>query len=266
MRLSIFTTLTNPRRRGDNVNDALKCYADLSDELVIVNTGIEKYSADKIVTAEWPTEFVWPIFGRNFQRGYEACTGDWILKADIDYIFHENDHLNIRKELARFSEFPAVTFFKRQFILPDRFNVKSRLAIAINKKAFGDRIRFDSGGDLCQPSLDGTHLKSDNIPNLKIPFWNYEKLLKTKEQIAEDQGRMERAWFRHFGEYQMKSDGTDESAYERWIEAQRGKFAKPQQKVSLEAHPRYIQETIRGLKPENFGCNGFGLIDGRVYA
>lgn len=268
MKLSVFTTITDPDRRGDNWKPALDCYKDLADEVWVVDGGGTKNNSKDYgyLYYPWPKEFNWPFFGEQFQRGYEACTGSWVIKADLDYIFHENDHLNIRKELKRFSDWPAVTFYKRQFILPDRYNVKSRLAIAVNKGKYGDRIKFDSGGDLCQPSLDGEHLKSDNIPNLKIPFYNYEKLLKTKVQIMEDAGRMERAWFRHFGEYQMKSDGTDKVAYAAWMKMIWGRFNKPQEKISLESHPIYIQETIRNLKPENWGYNGFGLIEGKVYA
>lgn len=292
MRLSVFTTVTSPNLRGDNPTPALLSYKNLADEVVVVDgsmqgdnpdkkwmeelghyTGIDTDNEmwhepriDKRVINEWPKEFVWPFFGQQFQRGFEACTGDWVIKTDLDYIFRENDFDNIRRTLEQNSDKPALSFWKYQFILPDRYNIKSRLVIAVNKARFGDRIKFDGGGDLCQVTLDGEHLKADNTLEARIPFYNYEKILKTKEQIAADQGRMERAWYRHFGEYQMGSDGTDESAYERWHEAQRGKFNKPQQQIKLPAHPIYIQETIRNLKPENFGYNGFGLIEGRVYA
>lgn len=272
MKLSIFTTVTNPMSRGDNYTDALDCYQELADEVVIVNGGLPlqnfnnyHFGKIKIIQHEWPKEFEWKFFGEQFQRGYEACTGDWVIKADLDYIFHEEDFRNIRKSLERLADSPAVTFFKRQFILPDRYNVKSRLACAVNKAAYGDRIRFDAGGDLCQPSLDGVHLSSDNIPNLKIPFYNYEKLTKTKQQIMDDQGRMERAWFRHYGEYQMKSDGTDESAFNRWVETQIGKFNKPQMRIHIDRHPSYIRDTIMNLTPEQWGYSGFGYLEENDY-
>lgn len=260
LKLSIFTTAKDPQYRGDLYHQAIRCYTDLADEVVVINGGQQLTQTLKLkyVNRHWPYEFDWKFFGEQFQRGYKACTGDWVIKADLDYIFHENDHLNIRKELQRYNDYPAVTLMKRQLILPDRYNVKSRLAIAVNKKKFGDRIKFDGGGDLCQPTLDGVHLNSDSIPNLTIPFWNYEKILKTKEQIAKDVGRMERAWFRHFGEYQLKSDGTDESAFDVWYETQLGKLTKAQERVSLEAHPMYMIDTIKNLKPEQFGYSMFG--------
>lgn len=277
MKISICTTGTRSYQRGDNIEDAFNCYWDLSDELVAIDGGGkypdgadlltgDQYCEYRIKYYEWPQEFNWPFIGEQFTRGYEACTGDWVIRLDIDTLIHENDFEAIRQACIDHNDQPAFTMLKRQFVLPDRFNIKSRLVLAVNKGKFGDRIKFDSGGDLCQASLDGEYIEPGTVPDVKIPVWNYEKLLKTKEQIAEDQGRMERAWHRHFGRYQMKSDGTNENAYAKWYLAQQGKFNKPQELIPLDAHPKYVQETIQNLKPEQWGYNGFGLIEGKVYA
>ena len=36
MKISIFTSMTNPEERGDPWREALNCYKDLADELIIV--------------------------------------------------------------------------------------------------------------------------------------------------------------------------------------------------------------------------------------
>lgn len=260
MKLSIFTTVTDPEKRGDNYNDAIECYKDLADEVVVVDGGSPDNNSVEIAYSlnKWPKEFDWPFIGQQFTRGYKACTGDWVIHADLDFIFHEKDFTAIRKACEDNPNAPALSFWKYQFVLPDRYNLKSRVVIAVNKAKYGDRIRFDSGGDFCQPSLDGEELKPDDVPEAGVAVYNYEKLLKTSEQIAEDQGRMERAWFRHFGKYQMKSDGTDERALNRWVEAQYGKLDKPSKRIPLSDHPKYVQETIKNLKPEMWGFSAFG--------
>lgn len=270
MKLSIFTTVSHGR--GDTFTEALSCYSGLADEIMVVDGSGSIYKKDPVKdeynffvsSPEWPKEFSWEFIGESFQRGYEACTGDWVIHADLDFIFHEKDYDNIRETLER-SDAAALSFYKFQFILPDRYNLKSRLVIAVNKGKYGDRIRFDSGGDLAQPSLDGKYLSPDDVPDSKIGFWNYEKILKTKEQIKDDVGRMERAYKRHFGKTQYGSDGTNEDAYAKWYTAQQGKLNKPQEKVKLEEHPKVMQNTIKNLKPENFGFNGFGMIEEYVY-
>lgn len=277
MKLSIFTTGKLPQRRGDLHKESLTCYSELADEVVYLegNTYLkedrvrakQKYETlgIKFANHAWRKEFKWPFIGEQFQRGYEACTGDWVIHMDLDMIFHEKDFGRIRQALRQFNDQPAVSFYKWQFVMPDRYNIKSRIVLAVNKAKFGDRIQFNGGGDLCQPTLDGNLLDVNTVPQAEVPIYNYEKILKTKSQIADDQGRMERAWHRHFGYYQMGSDGTNQDAYQRWVEAQKGKMNKPQKRIGLDEHPKYMQETIKNLVPENWGYDGHGHLERNSY-
>lgn len=272
MNLSIFTTVSDPGLRGDPSRQALNCYKKLADEVVVVDGSLhDKYPKAnfenvRIVRSKWPREFAWPFIGQQFQRGFEACRGDWVIHADCDFIFHEKDFEAIRKACEQHNDSPALSLWKYLFILPDRYNLKSRLVIAVNKGKFGDRIRFDSGGDLAQPSLDGRYINPESVPEARVPFYCYEKILKTKEQIAEDSGRMERAYHRHFGEYQMGSDGTNESACQAWLKMTVGRFtSKPQASIELREHPIVMQGTIKNLKPENWGYSGHGLLTRNAY-
>lgn len=271
MNLSIFTTVSNPQERGDNWQDAIDCYLDLADELVVVDGNYtdphpHEHGKLKIVDYKWEKEFSWEFIGQQFQRGYEACTGDIVIHSDIDFIWHENNFTEIRKAAQDMVDrkLPAMSMWKHQFILPDRYNLKSRLVVMVNKKEFGDRIRFDSGGDLCQPSLDGIELKPDNVPEARIPFYCYEKLLKNEAQIKDDVGRMARAWQKYFGGYKL--GGPDnEDAYKEWLHMSCGRFNKPQKHILLKEHPKYIQDTISNLKPENWGWNGFNNLEKNDY-
>lgn len=263
-RLSIFTTISNPDKRGDPYKEAMACYKDLADEVVIINGGgsMTEHLEFTYVNYKWKEEFSWPFIGQQFTRGYNACTGDVVIHADLDFIWHEKDFglIKAAAETMLNDNLPAMSMWKYQFILPDRYNLKSRIVTMVNKRDFGSRIKFDSGGDLTQPSLDGEYINPNYTPESKVPIYNYEKMLKTEEQIKRDQGRMERAWFRHFGKYQMGSDGSDDNALERWITAQIGKYQKPQKSIELNEHPKYIQETIKNLKPKQWGYNGFGRL------
>lgn len=273
MKISAFTTMTNPVERGDLFTEPVASYG-FAEELVIVDGSPKPMTAEGLHEVEessfvykhheWPEEFNWKFIGEQFQRGYEEATGDWVVHADLDFIFHEGDFRAIRQAFQRNNDVPAISFYKYQFILPDRFNLKSRLVIAVNKGKYGDRIRFDSGGDLCQPSLDGKELKPDDVPESKIPFYNYEKILKTKEQVKNDCGRMARAYNRHFGEYRLGGP-DDEGAFEEWKKMTFGRFNKPQEKVALSFHPKFIQQTIRELEPEQFGYDGWGHLERNHY-
>lgn len=269
MKLSIFTTVTNPVRRGDNWRDALSCYQELADEVIVINGGKEHIKFDPMLSegkqkfSAWPQEFDWPLIGQQFQRGYEACTGDWVIHADLDFIFHEQDFATLRKALEFNSNAPAVSLWKYQFILPDRYNLKSRLVIAVNKAKYGDRIRFDAGGDLCQPSLDGQELRPDAVPEARVAFYNYEKMTKTKEQIINDTGRMARAWDSHFKDKKLGYNDTE--AFNEWLYMVKGRFQKPQEQVLLRDHPKFVIQTIATLKPDQWGYSGFGHLEQNNY-
>lgn len=252
MKLSAFITQTNPERRGDLWLQCRNSLTEFVDELIVIDGA-----------TTWPTEFSWEIIGQHFQKGYEQATGDWVIHVDLDFIFHENDYQAIRQACIDAKAAPALSFWKYQFILPDRYNLKSRLILAVNKGKYGDRIRFDNGGDLCQPSLDGEYLKPDDVPEARIPFYNYEKIIKTEAQVRDDVERMARAWNRYFGDWHL---GTTKTAYQEWLNMQIGRFKKPQEFMPLDNHPKVMQDVIKELTPEQWGYSGFGLLGKNNYA
>lgn len=271
MKLSIFTTVKDPIKRGDNVRPAIESYNHLADELVIVN-GSQRVTSKallglKVIHYYWRSEFEWAFIGGQFQRGYEACSGDVVIHADLDFIFHERDREAIRQAAQNMldQKLPAMSFWKYQFVQPDRYNLKSRLVVMVNKRDYGDRIKFDSGGDLCQPSLDGKELKASEVQEARVPFYNYEKLTKTQAQIMDDVGRMDRAYKRYFGKLIYSTDGTNQSAYNGWLKMALGRYSKPQKEVELDEHPKFIQETIKNLKPNMWGYNAFGNLKENNY-
>ncbi len=264
MKISIFTTITKPFERQDPFEEAIRCYQDLADEVVIIDgikpepfeieetllNGLQKVydnGQTKFFDYPWPNKFDWPFIGQQFQRGYEACTGDWVIHCDLDYIFHENDIPAI-KELLKTPGIPAYSFYKYQFLLVDRYNLKSRVVVAVNKKEYGDRIRFDSGGDLCQPSLDGVELKASDVPQAGIPFFNYDFCFKDLSVIEKDWVRFRDAYKRQFGRDfgDFKSMMTGRFNNRSW------------KHLDLEDHPKYIKERIRNLDFDKFGKNLFG--------
>lgn len=264
MKLSIFTTASNPHKRGDNFEDAIECYSELADEVVVVDGGSANHLKVLAIPYSWPAEFSWEFIGQQFTRGYEAATGDWVLHCDLDFLFHQKDFAKIRQALKDYPDSPAVSFYKWQFILPDRYNLKSRLMLAVNKKKFGDRITFTGGGDMCQPQLDGVDININEMPQAGVPFYNYEKLTKTEDQVRDDIERMDRAYKTYHGVWLYSNEGV--GAYEGWQRMVQGRFHKPSKHIPLSDHPKYIQETIANLRPSQFGYDGFGTLGRNDYA
>lgn len=262
MTLGIFTTHGNIPYNpvdGCTLDQAMACYKDLADEVVLVD-GVADFDkrSDGVIGRKWPYEFSWEFIGQSFQAGYEAIESEWAVHMDLDFIFHEKDYGKIRQALKDYPKSPAVSFYKWQFVRPDRYNLKSRLVLAVNKGMFGDRIKFNGGGDLCQPTFNSHNLDLNEVPQSGVAFYNYEKTFKTKEQITNDVGRMDRAYYKHFGERLYSEDGTDESAFEGWMRMAIGRGNKPSEKIPLSAHPKVMQHALANLTPDQFGYDGFG--------
>ena len=315
-KISIFTTIgggnLSPSERQDLYLEALESYLDFADEVVLVigddennREWIKNLPKDdklKFIYKYWASEFDWKRIGKQFQFGYENCTGNYVIRADGDYFFHQDDFEDIRTFLEG-CDAPAALMAKKQILRVDKFRVKSLVPIALNKGKYGDRIKLDKGGDLCQPSLDGKELDGDKLPiisrkepvvisgevderqlekrlpsnirhyegdmlytmNRGIHFWNYECILRTKDVQAKEFHRFAKAWQRTFGDDPLGAE-SEIKALERFLEMQLGRFRRGGwTDLELNEHPKYIQETIKNLKPEQFGYSLWGNVEKAKY-
>ena len=245
MKLSVFTTMTDPESRNDPYKEAINCYEELADELIIVGEN-------------WPDEFSFDYIGKTFHEGFEKSTGDWVIRMDLDYFFHEKDINKIKKSLIVHDDHPAVAFPQYQFFTYDRYHIKTKLCVAMNKKKFPE-IVINGGGDMCQPTINNKQILHSSVPKLNTPIWQYDSMFRTKEIIAEDRARFARAWNRYFNNWGDRGGGTAEEAFEAWFKMIETKYKKHALKMDLDNHPRFIKDKLKNLTSDQFGYNAFNL-------
>ena len=141
LKISIFTSYTNPEKRMDPWVESLQCYREFADEVVVVGE-------------DWEYEFSFDHIGKTFQQGFEESSGDWVIKMDIDTVFHENDFDKLRSYLYKYKDVPGLCLTKKQIFTPERFHTKARMCFVLNKKKFPNLL-LNGGGDLCDPTLNG---------------------------------------------------------------------------------------------------------------
>jgi hypothetical protein len=244
-KVSIITTMTDPDSRKDPWKEALQCYNDIADEVIIVGE-------------DWPDEFDWSHIGKTFQEGFDKATGDWVIRMDLDYFFHENDIAKIRKMLKRFKNYPIVSFPQYQFFSKSRRSLRTLIGIAVNKSSYPE-IKLDGGGDLCLPTLNNNLLNPFNNPISKYPLYQYDSFFRNKDLIAFDRARFSRAWFREFGNYGDRGGPTETEAYEAWLEMIKNKINNHIYSFNPNKHPKYIKERIKNIEQDAFGSNVFGI-------
>jgi hypothetical protein len=247
MKISVFTSMTNPENRNDPWKEAMDCYKDLGDEVVVVGE-------------DWPYEFNWDHIGKTFQKGLLESNGDWVIRMDLDYFFRKKDLKNIRNFLKSNQDAPAVAFPQFQIFTPDRFHLKTKLCIAINKKNFPE-IKLNGGGDLCQPTLNGEQLTHWKVPNCNIPIFQYDSVFRTKKIISEDRARFARAWFSYHNSWDDRGGPTPKQAYDAWFKMIEDRYHYHVFKLKNSEHPEYIKEKLASLESDQFGYNAFGLKD-----
>ena len=82
---------SNPEERMDPWKEALSCFKDFADDVVIVGEN-------------WPYEFKWDQIGKVFQEGFDKSNGDWVIHMDIDNFFHEKNIDDLRRILIKYKE------------------------------------------------------------------------------------------------------------------------------------------------------------------
>ena len=193
-----------------------------------------------------------------FDDGFNKASGDWVIKMDIDTIIHEKDFDSLYASMKTYKDYPALSMRKFQFFTPFRFHTKSRMGMVLNKKRFKN-VKFNGGGDGCDPTVNGIHINEKNVPRVKIPFWNYDSTFKTKEVISEDRARFARAWHRTFGDYGDRGGPDPEVAFDALYKMVNERFSKHVFKSSISDHPIFIQSKLKSLNENHFGFNLFGL-------
>jgi len=292
MKISILTTITNPEERQDKWIEALSCYYDLADEVVVVNGGSPVYTDShgpwekiKFVNLPWSYNWNWIELPRHLNAGLKKCTGDWIIKLDIDQFIHEKDFERVRKVLAQVPEdCDVATFQKMSMVYGKKYYQKGGREIAFRNKPY---IRFgknlDKPTDLCFPvkvtsyekvCLDcfndatkgdfcriwyklpvGRQLKTFKTG---ISYWNYDYTFKAQDFVKEEFWRFSQAYYRYFKKWTFGR--TKRKAFQVFLNMMKGRHDRAPYTYTLKDHPKYIREAIKNLTKEQFGLNAWGLL------
>tara|TARA_B100001250_G_scaffold65941_1_gene52385 strand:+ start:512 stop:1312 length:801 start_codon:yes stop_codon:yes gene_type:complete len=245
--ISIFTTMTNPDERNDPWRESISCYESFADEVVVVGD-------------DWPKEFDWGIFNKIYQNGFDKCNTDWVMRMDLDYFINENDFERLKSYMQKYKDSPAIVMPQYQFFTYDRYQVKTKLCLLLNKKKFPD-IKLNGGTDRMLATLNGNLLTYKNVPQVSVPIWQYDSMFRTKDIISVDRARFARAWERTFGNYGDRGGDDPELAFNAWFDMIIKRYSKHLFRSSLDKHPTFIKEKLKELNKEQFGYSAFGLKD-----
>ena len=101
MKISFFTTATEPFKYKYPIIESIKSIIPIADEIIIIY-GREECESEKqllelspiikiINTNKWNEEWKYDTMTEHLNIGLNNCTGDICIKFDIDFIFNSKD-------------------------------------------------------------------------------------------------------------------------------------------------------------------------------
>jgi len=279
MKISVILLTANPTEKQYAWKEALASYIDLADEIILVDGGTEDLTTAfplekklQIIDMPDPEIWNWAEHAKRLNFALDKATGDWIIKVDIDWIFHEKDFGLIRQKLSYFDT-PVVTFQKKTIYPFRKYIQKGEVPIGINKKD-KHHIRFgkdlDTYSDLTYPIwwqqrklIDeygvpiGKLITKKDWGKTGLDFWNFDYTFTTLENMKKKWLRMSKSHNEYFGSTSWGHD--EEEAFIAFMNNMRGKLSRSIDLGDITL-PKYIKERIDNLKPEEFGHSFWGLL------
>lgn len=293
-KISIFTTLGNIGNTPDYWQyawrEAIESYLDFADEVVVVNGGntdhtnmndwlyahrdrlqLELGKSYKIIEMPWKYDFSWETIAQHFNAGLEACTGDWIMKMDIDYIIHERDMAQLKDKMKRGwnAGFDLMSFMKFTVLNKDKAYEKIHIPFIIRKEK-RDKIKFGiptddpisawgypinvKGFDEKCGLPTGTSIPDNRIMSTSTRIYNYDNTFRNEKITGEhflrfSNARVKAGFPRDWG-------GTEDEALIKFKSMMWSRLKKTEttyKPLKLEDHPKYIRERIKSLTPDLYG-------------
>lgn len=277
MKLSVILLTANPTEKQYAWKEAFASYCALADEVIVVNGGKEPIvfpdTKLRTIIKPDPEVWTWSEHAKNLNLGLDEATGDWIIKVDIDWIFHERNLHKIRQKLnsSEAQKFPVATMQKYTFYPFRRYIQKGQIPMIINAK-FKDKIRFGKDlteyTDLTYPIYWGGNYDESGVPTGKLVkekdwgktgelFWNFDYTFATLEMMKKKWVRMSKSHKEYFGTTDWGE--TEEEALKQFITKQQAKHGQSLDIMDSAELPKYIRQRISDLKPEEFGHSAWGL-------
>jgi len=304
--LSGHCCITNPKTYNYPFIESIKSYLDLCDEVVVVNGACNKETGEtdddgsvemirqievpegkeiKIINSYWNDKFwTWDELGRHLDLGYQACTGDFTIKFDVDYLFHENYINNVREYLSRVDEYPfapkGFLLRKHNVITANTYFPKAIMPMIVNKKDYPNLcygLATNVDPDFCTAiEYEGeTHgLKygitianqSNFLREIRAEVWCYDFTFMNMATIEKVRAAS------YVAQNLFENLNAKEEDIAGWNKIALGKFRKfmigrvTDRKLSkiedIKKHPKYIQEKVSNINKDMFGYNIFNWCAG----
>lgn len=307
MKISAFCLTTNANKFQYPYIESIKSWADAVDELVVIDGGSTDGTVEQIMAignskirivkddeTKWGKNWEYNRMGKNFNRGFDECTGDIIIKFDVDYVLHESatsndERLNLRHtcQIAYDKGDMIISFVRKNLILVNSYYYKSSKTLGVNMRGveqknisvkYGiDFKRWGWGYEPIVPEYEENGIWFGDLLNMpsnsrrtEAEVFNYSFAFCDKETISWIRDRHIRAEIKQCMKKYSKIEPTPLITLENLEKSKEygfGKFIKDakyyykgyeQIKISVKDHPLIMQDKVKSITEKQAGYNLFG--------
>lgn len=289
MKLSAFTVITKPDERGLPWIASINSVFNWADEVVIVDgSPLDMHEINKTMFPQakwihslWPDQWSWEMWPKQYNLGLKACTGDWAIRFDTDYVYPDSWKDELRPQMEKINDKRLVEFIKRSAITattwyskgyyPYGFNigkykdmaygvaqVKTDLLVPImvgNKgEGFGIMLAED------KEIMVGILVDKKDIAKIPLEFFNYDHVFKHRAHIRIDFHQYSMAYKRYFGETPWGE--TPNESFNKFIEMMQKRIKETEgvtTEIPYDKQPSFIQVDLATLDSSQWGHSKFGL-------
>ena len=285
-KLSFFAIATEPFKNGYPIIECITSILNVADEIIIVYGREENESEKQLLqlsekvkvfkTNKWPLDWSYNVMTEHFNYGLQKCTGDLIIKIDIDFIFKFDDYGNqnvFRETLFNnlntyhLMYLPKINYYPNGYVtyMDNNIYIINQYLLKKESKPFKiDRVNY------CNTIvITGKYLQK-NIIDYQLAPYNYDCTFMTKEQYYEKTYRWYMAYYKLFGNldyfqnFNITLDNIKDvdkclecvisKVYSRICHTKKkGKFHY----VGIQQHPKIIQSRLQNLLDTQYGQNHF---------
>lgn len=296
MKVSAFTICHNSIRNQYPVIESIKSVVDKVDELIVVDghstdgtvEAIKNLKNDKIKIIQdkdtkWEDDWIYWRMGKNWARGFDECTGDWIIKFDTDYIFEDGYFLRQEFELLDSLNDDVYVLFvsRRNFQITNSYFYKNKKTLAVNKglcKQNNIDVRWGydlKNWGLCDEAIVYEKTENNLLQGKLLSFLNRREKLTICDVFNygycfRDEEIGKELMFRNMRAFYKQQGRSFKNKDECWVDYKRScetyfKINKSEY-LSIDEHPIYVRDRIKNLTPDKQGYNFWGKSKNNYYA
>lgn len=287
MRISFFTTATEPFKYKYPIIESIKSIIPLADEIIIIYGRRESESEKQLLelspiikiinTDNWNEEWKYDTMTEHLNIGLDNCTGDICIKFDIDFIFgstNKEKFINqIKKTRNRYHVYylPRINFMNKKYgsiYKKGLYAINATLLRKDNKKFKIKIVNYTNTINI--DNIYNQHILSDK----EMYVYNFDCTFMDKETLKKKYFYWYNAYNLYYGNLDLfdllTSDLNDKTNLMNKIISKKIKKIKNKldlnEFIEIDEYPFIIQEKIDNLDETQYGYNYFGYLRELYYS